>query len=54
MVGSLIVHGGLMINTDWFGAYWNGGQKAAAAAAAKPAAALAPDTIVSQAPTPQK
>ena len=53
MVGSLIVHGGLMINTDWFGAYWNGGQKAAAAAE-KPAAAVAPDTIVSQAPTPQK
>lgn len=52
VVASLVVHGGLMINTDWFGAYWNGGQKAAAAA--KPAAAVAPDTLVSQAPAPQK
>ncbi|MFM9915377.1 MAG: light-harvesting protein [Rhizobacter sp.] len=54
VIASLVVHGGLMINTEWFGSYWNGGHKAAAAAAAKPAAALAPDTVVSQAPSPQK
>ena len=52
VVASLVVHGALMINTNWFGSYWNGGQKAAAAA--KPAASLAPDTLVSQAPSPQK
>jgi light-harvesting protein B-800-850 alpha chain len=51
VIASLVVHGGLMINTDWFGSYWNGGQKAAAA---QPAAAVVPDTVVSQAPSPQK
>lgn len=52
VIASLVVHGGLMINTDWFSSYWNGGHKAAAAA--KPAAAMTPDTVVSQAPSPQK
>lgn len=25
VVASLVVHGALMIKTDWFGNYWNGG-----------------------------
>ncbi|EGJ12528.1 MULTISPECIES: light-harvesting protein [Rubrivivax] len=42
-VTGLILHGGLMANTDWFPAYWNGGKKAAAAAAAAaPAPVAAP------------
>ncbi len=48
VIASLVVHGGLMINTDWFGAYWNGGQKGAAAE--KAAAVVVPDALVSQAP----
>ncbi len=52
VIASLVVHGGLMINTDWFGSYWNGGLKAAAAA--KAAAVKAPDTLMSQAPPAQK
>ena len=27
-VASLIVHGALMIKTDWYGGYWNGGSQA--------------------------
>ncbi len=34
VVGSVVVHGALMIKTDWFGAYWNGNQKAKATASA--------------------
>ncbi|MBK1615851.1 light-harvesting protein [Rubrivivax gelatinosus] len=42
-VTALILHGGLLAKTDWFGAYWNGGKKAAAAAAAvAPAPVAAP------------
>nr|AAB35398.1 LH2 alpha=light-harvesting 2 membrane-spanning protein alpha chain {B800-850 region} [Rubrivivax gelatinosus, Peptide Partial, 71 aa] [Rubrivivax gelatinosus] len=42
-VTALILHGGLAGKTDWFGAYWNGGKKAAAAAAAvAPAPVAAP------------
>ena len=53
VIASLVVHSAVLLNTNWLGSFLNGGQKAAAAAE-KPAAALAPDTIVSQAPTPQK
>ena len=44
---ALLVHGALLINTDWFGAYWNGGKKAAAVAAA-------PGTAVANAPPAAK
>ncbi len=29
---ALLVHGALLLKTDWFGAYWNGGPKAVATA----------------------
>lgn len=35
---AILVHAALIAKTDWFGAYWNGGKKAAAAAAVAPAA----------------
>jgi light-harvesting protein B-800-850 alpha chain len=38
---ALLVHGALVLKTDWFGAYWNGGKKAHAAVSA-PADAMAP------------
>ena len=44
-VAALIVHGALMIKTDWFGAYWNGGSlrpKAVATAPAPVTTAAAP------------
>mgnify|MGYP001159241469 CR=1 FL=1 len=40
VVASLVVHGALMIKTDWYGAYWNGASlsgKAKAVAMAAPA-----------------
>ena len=49
-VAALIVHGALMIKTDWFGGYWNGGSlRAAKAVATVPAAA--PATTTAAAPT---
>ena len=37
---ALLVHGALLIKTDWFGSYWNGGfKKHAVAAVAAPDAA---------------
>ena len=47
VVASLVVHGALMIKTDWFGNYWNGGSlsmkpKAVAPAPAPTAIATAP------------
>lgn len=45
VIGSVVVHGALMIKTDWFGAYWNGNQKAQAVSTA-PA-----DTAIAAAPT---
>jgi light-harvesting protein B-800-850 alpha chain len=46
VIGSVVVHGALMIKTDWFGAYWNGNQKAKAVsmAPAETAVAAAPTT----------
>lgn len=46
VVASLVVHGALMIKTDWFGAYWNGNlkAKAVAMAPAETAVAAAPTT----------
>jgi light-harvesting protein B-800-850 alpha chain len=42
VVTALILHAGLIIKADWYGAYWNGGKKAAAATvAAAPAATTA-------------
>jgi light-harvesting protein B-800-850 alpha chain len=48
-VASLIVHGALMIKTDWYGGYWNGGSLRAAKAVAT--AAAAPVTSTAAAPT---
>lgn len=43
VVAALVVHGGLMIKTDWFGGYWNGGSlKGKTVAAAPVATAAAP------------
>jgi light-harvesting protein B-800-850 alpha chain len=47
VVASLVVHGALMIKTDWFGAYWNGASlsgkgKAVAMAPATTSVATAP------------
>ena len=39
LIIALLVHGALLVKTDWFGAYWNGGTKAKAAAMAAPPAA---------------
>lgn len=38
---ALLVHGALLIKTDWFGAYWNGGHKKATAAITAPVATVA-------------
>jgi light-harvesting protein B-800-850 alpha chain len=43
---ALLVHGSLLLKTDWYGAYWNGGHKAKAAAVAP-----ATPTAVAVAPT---
>jgi light-harvesting protein B-800-850 alpha chain len=40
-VAALIVHGGLLIKTDWFGAYWNGKKAVATATVAAPATTTA-------------
>ena len=39
---ALLVHGALVLKTDWFGSYWNGGKAKARAAVTAPADAMAP------------
>jgi len=50
-VASLIVHGALMIKTDWYGGYWNGGSLRPAAKAVATAPMAAPATTTAAAPT---
>ena len=45
-VTALLVHGALLLKTDWFGGYWNGGKKVHAAE-------IAPATPVATAPQSQ-
>lgn len=41
---ALLVHGALLLKTDWFGAYWNGGKPAGATATAPAAAPVVAST----------